>query len=231
MSQAQLQTGASGATVAVAGKAFKPALLAGAMIIIAFCLPLFGAGTAQSALTRLVSEGGTRGPVLFLLLATALTAVGLPRQIPAFVAGYAFGPWDGAGIALLSQVLACAIDFSWSRLMGRGFVMRRFGPALRRIDSTLAARPFIATLAFRLMPVGSNILLNLAAGLCSVRALPFITASAIGFVPQTLIFALIGRGSAPAHGFVLALGVAMFGLSALCGILLLRKYRQLAAYP
>ena len=230
MSQAQFHSG-SGATTAMAGKAFKPALLAGAMIALALCLPLLGAGSAQSALTRLVAEGGMRGPLLFLLLATALTAVGLPRQIPAFVAGYAFGAWDGAAMALASQVLACAIDFSWSRLMGRGFVLRRFGPALRRIDSTLAAHPFIATLAFRLMPVGSNIILNLVAGLCSVRALPFITASAIGFIPQTLIFALIGRGSAPAHGFVLAIGVAMFMLSALCGILLLRKYRQLVACP
>jgi uncharacterized membrane protein YdjX (TVP38/TMEM64 family) len=213
---------------ATASKAVKPALMAGAMIAIAFSLPLLGAATAQSTLQHLVSEGGIRGPALFLLLATCLTAIGLPRQIPAFVAGYAFGAWSGAAIALLSQILACGIDFSWSRLMGRAFVYRRFGPALRKIDSTLAARPFIATLGFRLMPVGSNILLNLAAGLSSVKALPFITASAIGFIPQTIIFALIGRGSAPSHAYVLAIGVAMFALSASCGVLLLRKYKQLA---
>jgi uncharacterized membrane protein YdjX (TVP38/TMEM64 family) len=211
-----------------AARAIKPALMAGAMIAIAFSLPLLGAASAQSTLEHLVSEGGVRGPALFLLLGTMLTAIGLPRQIPAFVAGYAFGAWDGAAIALLAQVLACGIDFSWSRLLGRSFVYRRFGPALRKIDSTLAARPFIATLAFRLMPVGSNILLNLAAGLSSVRALPFITASAIGFIPQTIIFALIGRGSAPAHSYVLAIGIAMFVLSGICGVVLLRKYRQLA---
>jgi len=217
---------ANSATAAT--RAFKPAIMAGTMVAIAFSLPLLGAASAQSTLQHLVTEGGVRGPALFLLLATALTAIGLPRQVPAFVAGYAFGPWNGTAIALLSQILACGIDFSWSRMMGRSFVYRRFGPALRKIDSTLAARPFIATLAFRLMPVGSNILLNLAAGLSSVRALPFITASAIGFIPQTLIFALIGRGSAPAHAYVLAIGAAMFVLSAICGIVLLRKYKQLA---
>lgn len=216
------------ATAATAARAFKPALMAGTMVAIAFSLPLLGAASAQSTLQHLVAEGGIRGPALFLLLATILTAIGLPRQIPAFVAGYAFGLWDGAAIALISQILACGLDFSWSRLLGRAFVYRRFGPMLRKIDSTLAARPFVATLAFRLMPVGSNILLNLAAGLSSVRALPFITASAIGFIPQTVIFALIGRGSAPSHAYVLAIGVAMFVLSALCGIALFRKYRQLA---
>jgi uncharacterized membrane protein YdjX (TVP38/TMEM64 family) len=207
------------ATAVPIGRALKPALMAGAMIAIAFSLPMLGAASAESTLTHLIGEGGVRGPAMFLLLATLLTA---------FVAGYAFGAWDGAAIALVSQIFACGIDFTWSRVMGRAFVYRKFGPALRKIDATLAARPFVATLAFRLMPVGSNILLNLAAGLSSVRALPFIAASALGFIPQTVIFALIGRGSAPSHGDVLGIGIAMFALSAICGILLLRKYRQLA---
>jgi uncharacterized membrane protein YdjX (TVP38/TMEM64 family) len=90
----------------------------------------------------------------------------------------------------------------------------------------LAARPFIATLTFRLMPVGSNVLLNLAAGLSSVRALPFLAASLIGFIPQTVIFAMIGRGSAPSHMNVLAVGVVMFLLSAGLGIFLFTRFRR-----
>jgi uncharacterized membrane protein YdjX (TVP38/TMEM64 family) len=200
--------------------------MAGAMVAVAMCLPLLGGGSAQATLVNLVAEGGVRGPAMFLAVATLLTAIGLPRQIPAFVAGYAFGAWSGAAIALLSQIIACGIDFIWARAVGREFVSRRFGKMLRRVDSTLAARPFIATLTFRLMPVGSNILLNLAAGLSSVRAFPFLAASAIGFIPQTVIFALIGRGSAPSHMNVLAIGVVMFALSAGLGIFLFNKFRQ-----
>jgi uncharacterized membrane protein YdjX (TVP38/TMEM64 family) len=212
-----------------ASRALKPALMAGAMVAVAMCLPLLGAGSAQATLVNLVGEGGLRGPTLFLVVATLLTAIGLPRQIPAFVAGYAFGAWSGAAIALLSQIIACGMDFIWARAVGREFVSRRFGKVLRRIDATLAARPFVATLTFRLMPVGSNILLNLAAGLSSVRAFPFLAASLIGFIPQTVIFALIGRGSAPSHTNVLAMGVVMFALSAGLGIFLLKAFRQEAA--
>jgi uncharacterized membrane protein YdjX (TVP38/TMEM64 family) len=200
--------------------------MAGAMVAVATCLPLLGAGSAQTTLVNLVSQGGVRGPAMFLAVATLLTAIGLPRQIPAFVAGYAFGAWSGAAIALLSQIIACGGDFVWARAVGREFFSRRFGGVLRRVDSTLAARPFIATLTFRLMPVGSNILLNLAAGISSVRALPFLAASLIGFIPQTVIFALIGRGSAPSHTNVLALGVVMFFLSAGLGVFLFTKFRQ-----
>jgi uncharacterized membrane protein YdjX (TVP38/TMEM64 family) len=212
------------ATTAVAAtRAFKPALMAAAMIAIAFALPMLGAASAQSTLASLVAQGGIRGPAMFLVLATLLTAVGLPRQVPAFVAGYAFGPWYGTAIALVATVLACSLDFIWVRAIGRDFVRRRFGKALRKVDAMLAAQPFIATLTLRLLPVGSNLLLNLAAGLTSVRALPFLAASAIGFIPQTAIFALIGQGSAPSHTHVLAIGVVMFALSAVFGIILLRR--------
>jgi uncharacterized membrane protein YdjX (TVP38/TMEM64 family) len=213
-------------TAVAATRALKPALMAGGMIAVAACLPLLGGGTAQAALGHLLAQGGVRGPAMFLLLATFLTALGLPRQIPAFVAGYAFGPWYGAAIALVSQVLACSLDFIWARAIGQEFVRRRFGKILTKIDTTLSAQPFIATLTLRLMPVGSNILLNLAAGLSSVRALPFLAASAIGFIPQTVIFSLFGQGSAPTHAHMLLLGGAMFAASAALGLLLLRRARQ-----
>jgi uncharacterized membrane protein YdjX (TVP38/TMEM64 family) len=216
-------------SAAMASSAIKPALMAGAMVAVAMSLPMLGAGSAQSNLMNLVGQGGVRGPLMFLIVATMLTAIGLPRQIPAFVAGYAFGTWSGVAIALLSQIIACALDFGWARALGRDFVKRRFGGALRKVDATLAARPFIATLTFRLMPVGSNILLNLTAGLSSVRLFPFLAASAIGFIPQTVIFALIGRGSAPAHEYVLIVGMAMFAVSVALGLLLFQKFRQQAA--
>jgi uncharacterized membrane protein YdjX (TVP38/TMEM64 family) len=217
---------ASGQTTAIASKAIKPALMAGGMVAVAISLPLLGAGTAQSTLVNLVGQGGIEGPIMFLALATLLTAIGVPRQIPAFVAGYAFGTWSGVAIALLSQLVACATDFIWARAVARDFVKRRFGKRLIRIDAALAARPFMTTLTFRLMPVGSNILLNLVAGLSSVRALPFLAASLIGFIPQTIIFALLGRGSAPNHTDVLAVGIAMFTLSAALGLYLFTRYRR-----
>jgi uncharacterized membrane protein YdjX (TVP38/TMEM64 family) len=215
-------------TAIAATKALKPALMAGGMIAIVAALPLLGASSAQNTLSNLVGQGGVRGPAMFLLLATFLMAIGLPRQIPAFVAGYAFGPWYGTVIALVSQVMACSLDFIWARAIGQEFCRRRFGKTITRIDSALAAQPFVATLTLRLLPIGSNILLNLAAGLSSVRALPFLAASAIGFIPQTIIFAFFGRGSMPSHGHMIVLGGAMFAVSAALGLLLLRRSKLAA---
>lgn len=211
------------AQAVAASRAIKPALMAGALIAIASALPLMGGGAAQSALAEMLGQGGVQGPAMFLALSTLLVAIGLPRQIPAFVAGYAFGPWYGAIVALVAQVLACSLDFIWARALGQNFVRRRFGKTLAKIDRRFTAQPFLATLTLRLLPVGSNVVLNLAGGLSSIRMLPFLTASAIGFIPQTLMFAFFGQGATPAHTQMLLLGGAMFLISAVLGLILLRR--------
>jgi uncharacterized membrane protein YdjX (TVP38/TMEM64 family) len=213
----------------MAAKAFKPALMGGAMVAVALSLPLLGAASAQTTLAGLVAQGGLQGEVMFLGLASLLTAIGLPRQVPAFVAGYAFGLWSGIAMALLSQLIACTVDFVWARAVARDFVARRLGKRLQKLDAMLAAKPFMTTLTFRLMPVGNNLILNLVAGMSSVRAVPFLAASLLGFIPQTAVFALLGRGSVPSHADKLALGAAMFLVSAALGLVLLLKYRREAA--
>lgn len=209
----------------VTTKAFKPALVAAGLIVIAMAFPLLGHGTAQATLSKALMQGGWQGEILFIALATLLIAIGLPRQIPSFAAGYAFGPWYGTALALAAQVLACGIDFIWARAVAREFCRRKFGARLAWVDRQLARHPFTAALMLRLMPIGNNLLLNLAAGLTSVRMVPFMAASALGFIPQTLVFALLGKGSAPNHLSLLLLGGLTFLISALLGLFLLRKNR------
>lgn len=213
---------------AITTKALKPALMAGGLVAVAAALPLLGHSAAQTELGNVLAQGGLRGQGLFLLLSTFLIAIGLPRQIPAFAAGYAFGPVYGSIIALVAQVLACSLDFIWARAVGQSFVRRRFGARLASVDKTLSKHTFATTLTLRLMPVGNNLILNLAAGLSSVRLLPFLAASALGFVPQTVVFALFGHGSLPNHSHMLALGGAMFAASALLGVMLFLRSRRAA---
>lgn len=208
----------------VTAKAFKPALIALGLVAVAMMAPLLDHGAAQAVLARDL-QGGWQGELVFIASATLLIALGLPRQIPAFAAGYAFGPVYGTMLALGAQIIACGLDFIWARAVAREFCRRKFGTRLNWVDQRLARHPFTATLMLRLMPIGNNLLLNLAAGLTSVRMLPFILASALGFIPQTLVFALLGKGSVASHASLLLLGAATFLASALLGLFLLRKNR------
>jgi len=174
-----------------------------------------------------VEAAGRQGPIGFVLIATLACAAALPRQVVALAGGYAFGFWQGCALALVAELLGCVIDFYWARLLGRraasAFIERREGGRLHRLDRFLAERAFTATLTLRLLPFGNNFVLNLLAGVSGVAAAPFLAASLLGYVPQTVVFALAGAGASLSDGAQLGLALALLAASIGLGFLLLRR--------
>ena len=174
-----------------------------------------------------VASAGQHGPLAFVALGALACAVGVPRQVVAVAGGYAFGFWPGSILALAAEIVGCATDFAWARLLGRGAALRllarREGGRLHRLDRFLSARAFTATLTLRLLPVGSNLLLNLVAGVSGVAALPFLLASSIGYVPQTVVFALAGAGASVSDAAQFGLALALMMVSIGLGVVLLRR--------
>jgi uncharacterized membrane protein YdjX (TVP38/TMEM64 family) len=186
-----------------------------------------GGETGMAWVDHWIRGQGLWGEAVFLGVGTAAAAAGLPRQAVAFLGGYAFGAPIGTALSLVAQVLGCAVSFSWARLVGRGWAARRlegrFGRRLRPLHDRLTAKPFGATLALRLLPVGNNLALNLLAGLSGLRMAPFLAASALGYLPQTLVFVLLGDGVAVDRTAQLVLGAALFVVSVILGVWLLRR--------
>jgi uncharacterized membrane protein YdjX (TVP38/TMEM64 family) len=188
-----------------------------------------GAAPGTDWVDRHVRGQGLWGEALFVLIAALGTAAGVPRQAAAFLGGYGFGAALGTGLALLAQVLGCALAFFWARLVGRGWAERRLagrlGHRLRPLRDALAGSPFGATLALRLLPVGNNLALNLLAGMAGLPAGAFLAASAIGYLPQTVVFALLGKGVRVEGAWQLGLSVLLLAASVAIGLWLLRRHR------
>jgi uncharacterized membrane protein YdjX (TVP38/TMEM64 family) len=172
---------------------------------------------------------GLSGEALFLAVGAVLTALGFPRQAVCFLGGYAFGFDLGTVLSLAASLGGCVLAFLYARLLGRSFVQGRFPDRIRRVDDFLRANPFSMTLLVRLLPVGSNVVTNLAAGVSGVRALPFLAGSLIGYVPQTAIFALLGSGIHFDPMMRIAASVALFVVSGMVGVYLFRRYRKSGA--
>lgn len=169
---------------------------------------------------------GVPGVLAFVAVGGLCTAVGLPRQIVAFLGGYAFGLVEGTALAVLATVAGCAVSFYYARFLGRDLIAHRFPGKVRRIDGFLAENPFSMTLLIRFLPVGSNLLTNLAAGVSSVPGPPYFAGSAVGYLPQTVIFALIGTGIKVAPAINIALAAGLFVLSGILGVYLYRRHRH-----
>ena len=206
-------------TGSAARTAAKPALLLFGLTAGALSLNLLPFREFLSLQTDL----GATDAAWFVLLGALACAVGIPRQIVAFAAGYAWGLWAGTALALLAQILGAAGDLFWARIIARDWVQARLRGRIQKLDRMLSRRPFSATVALRFMPIGNNLLLNLLAGVSAVSAVGFLAGSLVGFVPQTVIFALIGSGSRIARGTEIALGAALFIVSAAIGAIMLRR--------
>ncbi len=207
---ADLDAGGAGPAVA------KGALFLAGLIAAGLALRLAGTGL-------LAGRPTLSGALTLLGAGAALTAFGVPRQAVAFAAGYAFGAWRGGALAMAAQMLGCCADFWWARAVARDWAVRRLRGRLARLDAVLAARPFVATLTLRLLPVGNNLLLNLLGGISSLRAAPFFAATVIGYLPQTAVFALAGSGVHVDRWVQLAAAAALFAISAVLGGVLLRQ--------
>ncbi|MGB0747450.1 MAG: TVP38/TMEM64 family protein [Magnetospiraceae bacterium] len=169
---------------------------------------------------------GVMGELIFLAVAIPFTAFGLPRQVISFLGGFAFGFFQGTLLSVIATTGGCTIAFFYARAMGRKVIQARAPRRMKRIDDFLSERTFMMTVLIRLLPVGNNLLTNLAAGVSKAKAPPFIGGSAIGYIPQTAVFALAGSGVNLDPEWRIGLSVLLFVGSALLGVYLYRTYRH-----
>ncbi len=169
---------------------------------------------------------GSAGVALFIGLCAILSSVGLPRQAMSFIGGYAFGAASGLAWATLGVTMGCMISFFYARFLARKSLQKRFGPRIAGFDRFLSQNPLAMTIAVRLFPFGINTVNSMLAGITSIPAWAFFAGSFIGYVPQNLIFALLGSGINvdPLWRTIVALG--LFILSSALGYALYRRYRR-----
>ena len=203
-------------------------ILIASLVLLGYALNVSGLGSSidENWIDADIRGRGINGELLFIAIGILFTGVGLPRQIICFLGGYAFGFTQGTLLGLLATTLGCIAAFAYARVLGRDFVASRFPRRVRKIDDFLHDNPLTMTLLIRLLPVGSNLVTNLAAGVSGVRGVPFITGSAIGYLPQTIIFALIGSGITLEPKLRIGVSILLFVVSGVMGAYLYRKYRH-----
>ena len=182
-----------------------------------------------------VKGQGFVGVLFFVGLTGLVTGMGVPRQLTAFLGGYAFGWFWGAILATLGTALGCTMNFCLARTLGREFVLSRFSRRVERLDAFLRSDPWRSALAIRLFPVGHNMLTSVAAGVTSIPAAAFILGSAAGYLPQNLVFALAGAGVSAQTGLgsLLSIGfsVLLLAASGWLGLSVYRAYKRKGTLP
>lgn len=170
-----------------------------------------------------IRSTGTRGMLLYALVCCLLGTVGLSRQIIAFLGGYAFGFCTGLLLSLLAVVAACILTWFFAHALLRSLLADRLPQRVQRLDRFLHDNTFTMALLLRLLPLGSNWMINIAAGVSSVRVVPFVGGSLLGYIPQMIIFSLLGSGTRVSQFWQVAVAMALFVMAAALGFVLYKR--------
>ena len=178
-----------------------------------------------TAIGRYFSSLGFFGGLGFIVVGALFTALGLPRQLVAFVGGYTYGVYIGVLLGTVAAVIGAALTFYFARWLARPFVMRRYPQQVSTVDDFVRDNLFLKIITIRFLPFGTNLITNLTAGATTVAIRPFAIASFIGFIPQMAIFALTGQGVRIGSTTQLLVAAILFLISIIVAAYLYRQRR------
>lgn len=171
-----------------------------------------------------LESAGLKGIVAFLVLGILATSVGLPRQMLAFIGGLAYGVTGGLSISLLAALGGCWLTAMVSRRFFASIVSTRFPGPIAALDRLTRKDLFLKVLVLRLQPLGTNLLTNVCIGFTSASVPGFVAASAVGYIPQMLVFNLLGVGVRVDSQAQLLLSLFLLAISIVLGVSLYKRH-------
>lgn len=193
---------------------------------IGMTLSAFASGDFGRMRDFIADYGAYAAAVSFFLMIFQSVAAPLPAFIITLANANLFGWWKGAILSWLSAMAGAALCFCISRVLGRDAAEKLTSRAgLQSVDKFFERYGTHSILIARLLPFISFDLVSYAAGLTSMRFLPFFVATGIGQLPATVVYSYVG-GMLTGGAQMLMTGLlALFALSAV--IVMMRKiYRK-----
>jgi len=212
---------------ATRSRRLRSALLVAVLIAVPIALVLAG-GPSVDELKRTVRQAGLLAPLVFVGVYSGWTVLLLPGVVPTLAGGALFGFALGSLLALVGATAGATAAFLVARRVGRTGVRDLAGPRGARLEEWLDRHGFVALLYARLVPVVPFNVLNYAAGVAGVGARAYVSATAVGIVPGTLVYAALGSASAHPGSVPFVVSLAAVGVLTLTvfAVGLLRRRAQ-----
>ncbi|MGB7405639.1 MAG: TVP38/TMEM64 family protein [Pacificimonas sp.] len=180
----------------------------GPLVILAAGLALFfalGGGQYLSfdyisqqyeTLTNFVAENFVVAALAFVALYMLVVAISVPGAAPLTIAGgLLFGTLVGGSLTVVGATIGAIIVFLAARTALADLLREKAGPRVTKLRDGFEKNAFSYLLFLRLVPAFPFFLVNIAAGLFGMKTVPYATATALGIIPGTFVFASIGAGA------------------------------------
>ena len=141
----------------------------------------------------ILSYGALAAIISFILMLVQSVAAPLPAFLITFSNAALFGWVWGAVLSWSSAMAGAALCFFIAKFLGRDVVERLTSKyAIDSIDEFFDKYGKYTILVCRLLPFISFDIVSYAAGLTSMKFLPFFIATGIGQLPATIVYSYVG---------------------------------------
>ena len=146
------------------------------------------------SLKQYILSYGALAPIIsFILMIVQSVAAPLPAFLITFANAALFGWVWGAVLSWSSAMAGAALCFFIAKFLGRDVVERLTSKyAIDSIDDFFDKYGKYTILVCRLLPFISFDIVSYAAGLTSMKFLPFFIATGIGQLPATIVYSYVG---------------------------------------
>jgi len=186
-------------------------------IIALLQLGMIGNVDLHEKLLILQAKAGIWGWPIFCVVCVVFTSIGGARQIVALACGALIGGVSGAFISTLLTTIGALLTILFIRFFGGDWFIKKYQRKIWFLSELLKSHTWAWICAIRLLPVGSNLLTNIAAAVSFLPLPSVLFGSFVGYLPQMFLFSFIGAGVAQEDTTKLWLSIVLFIVSSLMG--------------
>ena len=174
-------------------------LIAGLVAFFAFDLDRYLSLSAlkenREALTGWVADTGLVAWLAYASVYALVTAFSIPGgAVMTIAGGFLFGPWLGGTLTVIGATIGATAIFLAARCAWADFLRDKAGGAIRKMEDGFKENALSYLLFLRLIPVFPFWLVNLVPAFLSVPVGIYIFGTAVGIIPGTFVYALVGDG-------------------------------------
>ena len=151
--------------------------------------------THRETLVDWVARNGAVAWLVFMLTYAVATLFSLPGgALLTIVGGFLFGPLLGTGLTVVGATLGAIGLFLSARYVFHDYLLRKVGPALKRMEAGFNENALSYMLFLRLVPAFPFFIVNLVPAFLGVKLGVYALSTFLGIIPGTLVYALVGDG-------------------------------------
>jgi len=183
-------------------------------------LTLQGLKARQHALGAWVAGNHLLALFGFFLVYVAVAALSLPgAAILTLAAGALFGVFEGTLLTSFASSIGATLAFLVSRFLLRDSLRAKYGQRLRAFDEGIQRDGAHYLFSLRLVPAFPFFLVNLLAGLTTLKTGVFYLVSQVGMLPGTIVYVYAGTQLARIDSLAGILSPGLIAAFVLLGIL------------